>query len=102
MLAVLLTAPRRGLCKPCLQRFWDLATGTMLGSGKGHTDYVRCGAAHPSSLDTFVSGSYDHTVSSRRQEADRQMAADDCLPGSPYVCCSCACGTRGRRSRRHA
>jgi hypothetical protein len=37
----------------------------MVGSGKGaHTDYVRCGAVHPASNDTFVSGSYDHTVSS--------------------------------------
>lgn len=29
---------------------------------KGHTDYVRALAASPSSPDTWISGSYDHTV----------------------------------------
>ena len=29
---------------------------------KGHADYVRALAASPSSPDTWISGSYDHTV----------------------------------------
>ncbi|CAM9242267.1 unnamed protein product [Pylaiella littoralis] len=43
-------------------RLWDLPTSTALQVRKGHTDYVRALAASPSSPDTWISGSYDHTV----------------------------------------
>ncbi|CAM9281559.1 unnamed protein product [Scytosiphon promiscuus] len=43
-------------------RLWDLPTSTAVQVREGHTDYVRALAASPSSADTWISGSYDHTV----------------------------------------
>eukprot|EP00904_Undaria_pinnatifida_P006836 jgi/Undpi1/3282/HiC_scaffold_15.g06656.m1 len=43
-------------------RLWDLPTSTALQVRSGHTDYVRALAASPSSSDTWLSGSYDHTA----------------------------------------
>ncbi|CAB1103361.1 unnamed protein product [Ectocarpus sp. CCAP 1310/34] len=43
-------------------RLWDLPTSTAVQVRQGHADYVRALAASPSSPDTWISGSYDHTV----------------------------------------
>jgi U3 small nucleolar RNA-associated protein 15 len=43
-------------------RVWDLSTGQSTRRFSDHTDYVRCAAVTDSSPDTFVSGSYDHSI----------------------------------------
>ncbi|KAL3689000.1 hypothetical protein R1sor_015309 [Riccia sorocarpa] len=43
-------------------RWWDVASQTQVFKMDQHTDYVRCGAASPSSEYTWATGSYDHTV----------------------------------------
>ena len=44
------------------QKNWDLATGELLTTNQGHSDYIRCGTINPASQDVFISGSYDHKV----------------------------------------
>ena len=46
-----------------LVKVWDVAAGdSPVMELRGHRDYVRCGDSSPVNVDTFVTGSYDHTV----------------------------------------
>lgn len=44
------------------QKYWDLSTGELLSTHRGHHDYVRCGATNPAAPDVFISGGYDHRL----------------------------------------
>ena len=43
-------------------RLWDITAGRMVHRFDGHGDYVRAGAACPSSADLFATGGYDHVI----------------------------------------
>lgn len=41
-------------------RYWDLSEGKQILRLDGHRDYVRAGSQHPSSVDSWATGGYDH------------------------------------------
>ena len=57
-------------------RYWDLASGECVRTLKGHTDYVRSLAAHPTNPDMWLTSGYDHTVKLwdlRTQQGDKNQ-----------------------------
>lgn len=43
-------------------KIWDLATQESIATMKGHSDYVRAGASHPTNHHLLATGSYDKLV----------------------------------------
>ena len=57
----------------CQVRYWDLGTEQEIGAWRGHTDYVRGGAAATNNTDVWFSGSYDQTVKAWDLRADGEQ-----------------------------